>query len=262
LLEVLQFHSVNGRKLNIKSCILTGNLPDEHAHTNNISHAITKRCQTYQLDIDPSQWKDWAYDANINEKVVSFLIVEPSFLYRKAADNDPTAYAMPSPRTWESAARLLDIYEESDERDENLEHMIVCGNVGVTAGVKFMNWMKYFHKMDPLVKNLLEKGEHPKMKDFQAQEMLVFGIQACTKCFNELKPKNQAKIDKYHKNVYGWLASIEQIDVQMASVRLGLRGDFKKIATYNLAGIPEFKLVFDRIREAMNKSNIDLSKRK
>src|SRR5260221_8265 len=32
LLEFLQFHSVNGRQMNIKGCILTGNLPDEFAN--------------------------------------------------------------------------------------------------------------------------------------------------------------------------------------------------------------------------------------
>src|SRR6266581_5150042 len=73
LLEFLQFRSINGRKLNIQACILTGNLPDEHAHTNQISHAITKRCLTFKLNVEFDLWKAWAIKNNISPLIVGFL---------------------------------------------------------------------------------------------------------------------------------------------------------------------------------------------
>ncbi len=42
-LELFQFRSVNGKKLNIDAIIATGNLPDERAKSRALSHALTNR---------------------------------------------------------------------------------------------------------------------------------------------------------------------------------------------------------------------------
>jgi MoxR-like ATPase len=60
LLELFQFHSINGTKLNIQAIIATGNLPEEGAFSQPISHALTNRCKVFKLTHSFESWRDWA----------------------------------------------------------------------------------------------------------------------------------------------------------------------------------------------------------
>lgn len=265
LLELLQFGSINGRKLNMRGAVLTGNLPDEHAHSQQISHAITKRCKTYKLNIDFKQWRNWALDAGLNEMVVGFLISNNDWLYKKAPDGDPTAYALPSPRTWEMSSQQLNVLDKhprykslgGSKALEELQKVIVAGCVGSTAATNFVNWLKYFRKIDPYVKELLEHGKSPP-SDISAQERIVCAISACSKCFAELKPNNKATIEQYHKNAYKWLGTLTS-DLQIAAVRLSIGNNFDKCMKFGLAEIPEFRDVFKNVKTMLGQAGADVA---
>lgn len=254
LLEFLQFHSVNGRKMNIKGCILTGNLPDEFANSSQISHAITKRCMTFKLELDFNQWREWAFSNNVHEYVIAFLTAHPDELYRKAPDGDPTAYALPSPRTWSSASeaiRLLESderYTKNDSLKRELMINIVAGNVGSTAAVKFNNWIKHFRDMDPIVNDLLEHGTFPDVKKLDIGQLFICALSSSSKVYSNLKPNNEEKIKKYTKNVFKWLATLAD-DVQMGSIRMAFGGDWDNVQKYNLSDIPEFVDVFKTLKK-------------
>ncbi len=258
LLEFLQFHSVNGRKMNIKGCILTGNLPDEFANSSQISHAITKRCMTYKLDLNFNQWREWAFSNNIHEYVIAFLTAHPDYLYKKAPDNDPTAYALPSPRTWSSASdgiRLLEQNERyTNSKNSDLQRelmiLIVAGNVGQLAAVTFNNWIKHFRDLDPVVMDLLEHGKFPDVKKLDMGQLFICALSSCSKVYANLKPDNKENIDKYCKNVFKWIATLAD-DVQMGAIRLSFGGDFSNIQKYQLQDIPEFTDVFVNLKKIM-----------
>jgi hypothetical protein len=259
LLELLQFHSINGRKLNIKACILTGNLPDEHAHVNNISHAITKRCLTFRLDIDFKLWRSWAFENNVNLSIVQFLSAESSFLYKSAPDNDPTAYALPSPRTWVEAGSTIDHLQSdkmflgmSEDVQADLMYKIVSGSVGDLAGTKFKAWYIHYRKFDPVVNELVDNGKHPDLSNLSASDILVLALSACNRVYQEVKPNNKKKMEKIIKNVYPWIASIPE-DHQIGAVRLSFGGDWEKITKYGLVEIPEFYEVFEKITKKLEK---------
>lgn len=256
LLEFLQFHSVNGRKMNIKGCILTGNLPDEFANSSNISHAITKRCMTYKLELDFNQWREWAFLNDIHEYVIAFLTAHPDFLYKKAPDNDPTAYALPSPRTWSSASagikllQMNDRYKNNDDLTRELMILIVAGNVGQIAAVKFNNWIKHFRDMDPIVHDLIENGKFPPTDKLDMGQVFICALSSCSKVYASLKPDNEATIKKYCKNTFKWLATLSE-DIQMGSIRMAYGGDWDSIKNYNLADIPEFTEIFKTLKKIM-----------
>jgi len=256
LLEFLQFHSVNGRKMNIKGCILTGNLPDEFANSSQISHAITKRCMTYKLDLNFNQWREWAFSNNIHEYIIAFLTAHPDYLYKKAPDNDPTAYALPSPRTWSSASdgiRLLESnerYIKNSDLKRELMILIVAGNVGQVAAVTFNNWITHFSDLDPIVHELMENGKFPNVDKLNMSELFICALSSCGKIYANLKPNNQDNIKKYCKNVFRWISTLAD-DVQMGSIRLSFGGNFDIIKEYSLQDIPEFTEVFKSLKKIM-----------
>jgi len=262
LLEFLQFRAVNGRKLNIKACILTGNLPDEHAHSGHLSHAITKRCSTYKLQLDFKQWRMWAFNNNVHDLVIGFLTANSEMLHKGPPDGDPTAYALPSPRTWTDASKKLwdlerdEIYATlGDEQRQHFQKTLVAGCVGETAAVKFVNWFKYYRKLDPTVEALLEKGKHPNNAKLGAQELFICALSACSRVYRSLKPNNDAQIKKYTKNCYKWLATVP-VDVQMGAARMAFGGDFDNIQRYRLSEIDEFAAIFKNIKKTMQDHNI------
>jgi MoxR-like ATPase len=265
LLELLQFHSINARALNIKANILTGNLPDEHAHTSQISHAITKRCKTFRLEIDFNQWREWAFKNNVNDQIIQYLSTEPGMIYKTVPDGDTTAYALPSPRTWTDAAYALSSLEDDSEVSKysldtllDFKLRLIAGSVGDTAAVKFSNWYKYYRQFDPIITELVQHGKHPPVHKLTAQEMLIMAISACSRVYAELKPKNDDKIQSITKNVYSWIKTLPP-DAQMGAVRLSFGGDWDNCHKYNLPSIPEFRDVFRDINDKLAQYDANLS---
>lgn len=264
LLEFLQFHSINGRKMNIQACILTANLPDEHAHTNQISHAITKRCMTFKLELDFNQWRAWAIDNEISPLVTGFLTQNSSYLHKSPPDQDETAYALPSPRTWTEASRALSILEKDNfgfngEAKDNFRLILMSGSVGTTAAIQFNNWHKHYHELDPVINELLENGTHPEFvpakmdadkRKLTTEDLFVCALSACAKIEQSLKPDNEVAYTKYIKNTFRWFGTLP-VDVQIGSIRMIFGNNFDEtkgqigiIKKFKLSEIEEFTKVF------------------
>jgi MoxR-like ATPase len=265
LLEFLQFSSINGRSMNIACCVLTANLPDENAHSNNISQAISKRCLSYKLEINFDLWRDWAFRNGVNELITQFLQYDPSMLFRPGSpDGDPTAYAQPAPRTWTQAGLLLSRIEDDKEyqtwKPEKLDrlHMLmISGAVGTAAALKWEAWYKYYRKFDSAITKLIENGEDPRKNikdcDINDQEELIIAISACCRHVKEIRDDNGEKLQKITKNVYKWLSTIKeehQIAVTRMSFSLTNDEDFQqKVIKHKLLNIPEFRDCFDKINK-------------
>lgn len=257
LLEFLQFRSINGRNLNIRACVLTGNLPDEHAHTNQISHAITKRGLTFKLHIDFDLWKAWAIKNEISPLIIGFLTQNNKWLYNSKPVEDETAYAQPSPRTWTQANAVVKYFNTEKFANKSnlvadLQKKLIAGCVGEEAAINFNTWVDHYHTLDPFINALMEKGTHPTITkpDMTTSDIFICALSACSKLESALKPDNKEIIEKYVKNIFNWLATL-QSDIQIGSIRMVFGGNFDTskgqegiIQKYKLAEIPEFKDVF------------------
>lgn len=258
LLEFLQFRSVNGRVMNVQTCFLTGNLPDEFANSAQISHAITKRCMTYKLELDFKHWREWAYSNKIHTHILGFLTQKSDYLHKGPPDGDPTAYALPSPRTWTAASKALrmldDDLEFSKLRGDELTEFrlsLLGGCVGDIAAINFNNWLKYYRELDPIVDELVKRGVVPNEKKLDTQQIFLVALSACSQIYSELKPNNEDIIQKYTKNVFGWIDKLDT-DIKMGTIRMAFGGDWNKIREYKLSNIPEFMKVFKEIKKALS----------
>jgi hypothetical protein len=261
LLEFLQFRSINGRKLNIRACFLTCNLPDEHAHTNELSHAITKRCLTFKLKIDFDIWKAWAIKNEISPLIVGFLTQHNDYLIKGPPDGDTTAYALPSPRTWTEANKVIKYFESEQFSNkpllEDLKVKLLSGAVGETAAVQFHTWLTHYHTLDHFINDLMEHGTYPTTTDpnMVTSDIFICALSACSKLESALKPNNTETIEKYVKHAFNWFDTL-QSDIQIGSIRMVFGGNFDNtkgheglIQKYNLAKIPEFVRVFINIKK-------------
>jgi len=177
LLEILQFKKINGKPLNIVSCILTGNLSDEGAFSNTISTALLDRGAKYILSFDFEKWIDWAKVHGIHDLIMAFLRSNPDLACGK---NDEMLYASPSPRGWTQASEALIKAKELKILDIETITQIISGFVGEEAGMKFKIWYTHYRQFEPHVRNLLEDGTLSiNFEELQPTEKLVFIITAC-----------------------------------------------------------------------------------
>ena len=209
LLELLQFHTLNGRKIAIKSCVLTCNLPDERAHTEKLSHAITNRSFIYKMRLDFNIWRKWAVNNGVYPLISGFISQKQQLLHQPPSNNDDTAYAHPSPRAWtDVSGALFDVDNDpvfknlSPSQQIDLKTTIIAGKVGQVAAMEFEMWLKHYQTLDPIMTAIAENGTHPNMGKYDLEQQLILTIGACQRINNELKPKNKGRITKVCSNVF------------------------------------------------------------
>lgn len=127
------------------SVIAAGNRASDRAVVHRMPSALANRFVHYSLDVNTEDWLDWAYKANIDEKVKSFIRFRPGLLH----DFQPEKEAFPTPRTWEFISNMV------DKIDPSVQFMTFAGTVGEGAATEFTAFVKNYENMpdmDELIK--------------------------------------------------------------------------------------------------------------
>lgn len=254
LLEILQFKSINGIKINVANCILTGNLASEGAYSNQISSALLDRGAKYILSFNFEKWVDWAKANNVHDLILGFLRNNPEFTCGHVSDN---GYASPSPRGWTLASEAL--YKAKDLKIVDIDTIthIISGFVGGEAGLRFKLWYEYYRKFEPFVHSLIENGiMNIDFKDLAPTEKIVFVVSAChfakQKVINEpIKSKNRFV---YLENLCRFFTAYN-VDHEVQVMCLYNSFSFDQIAAHKLYTCKEFFELFTKINETFNFKN-------
>jgi len=177
LLEILQFKKINGKPINVVACILTGNLLNEGAYSNQVSSALLDRGSKYILSFNFEKWVDWAKSHGVHDLILGFLRSTPEFACGAVED---TNYASPSPRGWTLASEALLKAKDMKIIDIETVSQIVSGFVGCEAGLRFKIWYEHYRKFEPFVHSLIETGEmNLNYQELAPTEKVVFVVSAC-----------------------------------------------------------------------------------
>ncbi|CAB4196960.1 AAA domain containing protein [uncultured Caudovirales phage] len=251
LLEILQFKSINGKKVNVASCILTGNLSNEGAYSNLISSALLDRGSKYILSFNFEKWIDWAKTNNVHDLILGFLRSNQEFACGKTEDS---CYASPSPRGWTIASEALIKARELKIMDiESVTH-IISGYVGAEAGLRFKIWYEHYRKFEPYVYSIIESGSmNLDFKALSPTEKVVFVVSACyhakQKTLSEtIKSKNRFL---YLENLCKFLINFH-VDHEVQVMGLYNSFSFDQITAHKLYACKEFFDLFTKISEKIN----------
>ena len=250
LLEILQFKTINGTKLNVASCVLTGNLLNEGAYSNLISTALLDRGAKYILSFNFDNWINWAKNNNIHDLILVFLKNNPELTCGKI---DDSCYASPSPRGWSLASEALLKAKELKIVDIDTVAQIVSGFVGNDAGLKFKIWFQYYRKFEPYVHSLIDSGSMAlNFNDLIPTEKIVFVIAACyyakQKTFdNLLKTKNKFL---YLENLCKFF-NVYNVDNEIQVIGLHNSFSFDQIALHKLYGCKMFFDLFTKLSDGI-----------
>lgn len=261
LLEVFHSRTINGRALNIKCIVATGNLPDENSFSKPVSMALANRCGIYRLKSDFDAWQQWA--ANNAEVqagpggtlIVGFLHRNREYLSRPPVEGDPTAYTRCSPRSWTKAAHALNVTNSSTSID--FQTLIVAGRVGQEPAAKFRVWLDHYRHIEPLIDALVKKGEVPNVGDMTIDRVLVLALSSCgaigqlsrktTKGPSE-REKLEGEVQKAASNVFKLIEALSP-EFQVAAVKSTL--SIELVQDFKLTKIPAVMKAYLNVRKAM-----------
>lgn len=249
LLEILQRGTLNGKRINVASCILTGNLAGEGSFSNIISSALLDRGGKYILKFNFDKWMDWAKINGVHDLILGFLMRDPAMA---CGPDESSLMATPSPRGWTLASEALYDAKKFGINDTETVCDIVSGFVGQTAGVAFKVWYEYFRHFEPKILSLLELGEYPiGFNKFDVNEIYVFCVTLCHIAKRKIvESKLKSKQLSYAETVVRFFENnhIEE-EVQLVTLRASF--DFDFITKYKLY---QNKTFFDKSKSLQESS--------
>ena len=246
LLEILLFKKINGTPINAVSCILTGNLANEGAYSNEISSALLDRGAKFILKFNFEKWVDWAKAHNVHDLILGFLRSDPEFA---CGGEENSLYASPSPRSWTWASDALLRARELKMSDIDSVTQIISGYVGSEAGLRFKLWYEHFRKFEPHVHSLIDRGEMSlNYSDLMPTERVVFVVSACYYAKQRVFKSKSNNRFAYLENLCNFF---QQCKVEPEVQIMGLHNsfDFDMIRAHNLYKCKPFFDLFTKLSE-------------
>ena len=118
-----------------------GNRHGDRGVTYAMPAPLANRFTHYELEANLDDWIAWAYQNDIDERVIAFLRFRPELLFEMKSST--TLAAFPSPRTWEYADRALKKFDDAPEL--LLDGLQAC--VGAASGIEFKAFMDHIREL-------------------------------------------------------------------------------------------------------------------
>lgn len=247
LLEILLFKKINGRPINATGCVLTGNLINEGAYSNQISTALLDRGAKYILSFNFEKWVEWAKSNGVHDLILGFLRSDPAFACGSIEDS---SYASPSPRSWTLASEALSKTKELQMTDiESVTH-IISGYVGSEAGLRFKIWYEHYRKFEPYVRALIDNNNLS--MDFHSlapTEKVVFVITACYYAKQKVLTDKSKNRLVYLERLCNFLIK-QNVDYETRVLGLYNSFDFDTVTKHKLYSCKVFFDMFSEMSES------------
>ncbi len=121
-----------------------GNRQGDRGVTYAMPAPLANRFSHFDVEANLDDWSRWAYENNIDARLIGFLRFRPELLFDFDPARNPTAF--PTPRSWEFAHRALQKF--SDRPDLLAPALAAC--VGQAAGIEFSAYLANLSHMPDL----------------------------------------------------------------------------------------------------------------
>lgn len=121
-----------------------GNRQGDRGVTYTMPAPLANRFSHYEVEVNLDDWVYWAYQNNIDERVIAFLRFRPDQLFEFDPSHNPVAF--PSPRSWEFAHRALHKFVSMPDLLQGA--LQAC--VGPAAGIEMTAFINSLDQMPDL----------------------------------------------------------------------------------------------------------------
>src|ERR1019366_82092 len=245
LLEITQFHTVNGVRLkNLRSVLFTANHASEGS-AGRISPPLMDRTEAYKLEMSHIHWLDWAgSEGGIHPSVTAFINDHPDELFGEVDAGD--LLKDQSPRGWENASKML-WFGEKNKWGTKIMTNKVAGNIGKKTGVKYASYFAFYQELLPVIEKIM-KGE--KIKDFSNLEQgkqVVATMIACSRLSHLLDAMKESKKKELPKEVEHVGSFLSDVDPEIALISVRSQIGLERVVSSGIDEYPTFDSLLKQI---------------
>jgi MoxR-like ATPase len=149
--------------------LAAGNRQGDRGITYTMPAPLANRFSHYDVDVNLDDWVAWAYEHNIDDRIIAFLRFRPDLIFDFDAAQNPMAF--PSPRSWEFTHRALQKF--MSHHNVLLETLQAC--VGPAAGVELNAFIANLDQM-PNIHDILEGKQVPVPEEIDLQYAIAAAL--------------------------------------------------------------------------------------
>ena len=133
------------------SIIAAGNYESDRGVTYRIPTPLANRFVHLNFDLDFNSWKLWAFNSNIDKRIISYLSYKSEDLFRFDPKSKDKSFA--TPRSWKFVDDIL-----KSKLDLRLLENVIKGAVGEEVSAEFMNYCKVMDEL-PNIEDIIKGKE-------------------------------------------------------------------------------------------------------
>ena len=206
-----------------ENCIViaAGNRVTDKAVSYKMSSALANRMTHLEIEPSVDDWKTWAYNNGIDERIISYINYKNSSLFRFNPGSDDVAF--PTPRSWEMANFYLTKLKSVDKA-----YGLIAGAIGLGTAVEFRGFTKIYSKLPDIEK--IFKGENVEVP---SEPDILYAVSGAivSRVKKSSKPKELDNAFEYIEKMpieYGVLIVKDMLKIKGLSNKLTKTDNFDK----------------------------------
>ena len=200
-----------------------GNRQGDRGVTYTMPAPLANRFSHFDVDINLDDWVAWAYENEIDDRVIGFLRFRPDLLFDFDPAHNPVAF--PSPRSWEFAHRALQKFEHHPELLQG--SLQAC--VGPAAGVELNAFIASLDQM-PDMEAILRGEDVPAPQDIDLQYAVASSLVG-----HAIRAKSDDSALRVHGNILDYASRFPQREMGVMMV-----SDMHRAIGQALFEVPQF----------------------
>lgn len=211
-----------------------GNRQGDRGVTYTMPAPLANRFSHFEVDLNLDDWVAWAYEHEIDERIIAFLRFRPDLLFDFDPAHNPVAF--PSPRSWEFAHRALQKF--TDRPDLLTGSLQAC--VGPAAGVELNAFISNLEDM-PDLEAIVRGDEIDAPKEIDLQYAVASALVG-----HAIRAKKEAEPAKKQGHILNYANKFPQREMGVMMV-----SDMHRAIGEDLFALPEFANWADKIADIM-----------
>lgn len=148
--------------------VAAGNREGDRGVTYRMPSPLANRFVHLELEVDVNDWRDWAYQSELDERIIAYISYKNEHLFTFDVKSDTKSFA--TPRSWEYVANIL-----KSELPQTLLLETISGTIGKDVSVSFLSFIKVMDRL-PSIENILNATEQEYVLEVDVLYALSAGI--------------------------------------------------------------------------------------
>ena len=196
--------------------VAAGNRDGDRGVTYRMPAPLANRFVHFEMDVDVNDWRLWAFENGIDEKIIAYISYKNEHLFTFDAKSNVKSFA--TPRSWEYVNNIL-----QSDLEKSLLLEVLSGTIGKDVAVSFLSFIKVMDRL-PDMDTILQTGEGEQSEEVDVLYALSSGLVSRT-------IRDTTKVDnllKYTLELKSEFAVMIVQDLQRSGVKMEHSKVFKE----------------------------------